>query len=43
MKNELLARGAPDSNWENQQLATLSPPDCALYEQIMDDTFRSLR
>ena len=41
--DHLLERGEIDNDWANEQIANLSPDDHAIYEQIMDDTFRSLR
>ncbi|MCC7084264.1 MAG: pentapeptide repeat-containing protein [Pirellulales bacterium] len=41
--DHMLARGERSIDWENEQIANLNPQDRALYEEIMDETFRSLR
>jgi uncharacterized protein YjbI with pentapeptide repeats len=41
--DEMLAKGQRSIDWEKQQIAQLNEPDRALYEEIMDEAFKSLR
>jgi len=40
--NHMIAEGKRSLDWENAHLAQLNPHDREIYEQIMDDTYKSL-